>query len=483
MTAKNIAKVLLLGATLTGCVTTSDLPFIGAYDTSDKEGRFVELYQFSDLTYTFDEEKIETDRRVMIRDSKGLIPDDNLAEYAQSILDRIVQTGPNTPLKPKVHIIASVAPGAYTMPSGDIFIHHSIFDYSDNEDQIAFILAHEYSHALIQHNRSDIIDKLRPYIVTALDIAVSQTDSDDQTKKALKVYGTDLITRDLLMPVWERKKEDEADRLGIDLMVAAGYNPNESIKALSHVKAYDDTFEAIHPVERNALEKALLKNDTSDAEIKKFNLGSLTAKFLVEFQNAFGNRHPDPQERMKKVFLYIEREYEDAGYRELSHLDFNRAVFQSEEILNKYKKSHDLELILVNEENISTAKFAEITSSARWTVTGSTVDHAYTRQAFAKLRARQGRFDLALQNLDLTSNDDGFLPGLMEKNRIDWLERTGEAEKAYARVKEVGNYYEWPLRFYPDAIRLGQRVGTKKEVSAYKLECTLKYPQSRDLCQ
>lgn len=433
--------------------------------------------------YAYDLKAVEADRRSVALDSMGIIPDQDLIDYTQSVLDRIASRAPKTPLSSKVYLMASMSPGALTMPSGDIFLNHSIFEYAGNEDQLAFVLAHELSHALLRHDRTDFIEVIRPYIVTAIDIAVSSADGDDQTRKALKLYGTDLITRDLLMPVWDRRKESEADRLAIDLMVAAGYNPSEAINMLSYVGEFEASFEADHVVERNALEKAVLKNKGEPVENNKFNLGNLLAKGMTEFQQVFGGRHPDADERMRDVFVYMEREYPDALYKDLQHEKFTQTVAVNEEILNKYKVAYQIGRELASEEKLTNAKFRKIEKSARWAVTGSTENHAYTRRVFAQLRESQGKYDLALKNLEMTYDSDGILPGAMERDRVQWLDILGKRDVAFARVKEVGEFYEWPLIFYPDAIRLAKQTGSKEEETNFRIACIAKYPQNREVCQ
>lgn len=466
-----------------GCVTVSELPFVGAYDKSTDEGRYVDHYDFSGLSYAFDQQAVEADRRTVVMDSMGAIPDPLLVEYAQNVLDRIAVSAPKTTLSSKVHLLASMSPGALTMPSGDIFLNHSIFDYADNEDQLAFVLAHEFSHALLRHDRSDFVEKVRPYVVTAIDVAVGQEGGDETSGKSLKLYGSDLLVRDLLMPVWDRQKENEADRLGIDLMVAAGYNPNEAIKVLQHLKAYEDSFEASFSAERNALEKVVLKNEGEVVEDNKFNIGNLFSKGLNEFQQTFGSRHPDVEERMLNILVYSEREYPEAAYQELNYEKFKLAVANSDEILSKYKVAYDLGRDLASEGPVSNAKFGAIETSANWAVSGNTTDHVYTRRAFAYLRESQGKYDLALKNLELVNSTGGFLPVSLEKDRVSWLEKTGQSDQAYSRIKAVGAFYDWPLAAYPDAIRLSKSKGSKQEGDEMRLNCITKYPQSRDLCQ
>ncbi|KLN59827.1 hypothetical protein WH96_15710 [Kiloniella spongiae] len=476
--------IILLCFYVSGCITTAtdNLPYFGAFDQSSNEGRYLDLYNFSDVLYNYDAEKVEKDRRIIVRDSLGLIPDDSLEQYAQSVLDKIVAVGPNISVSPKVRILANMGPGAKAMPSGDIYINHSIFVYSDNEDQLAFVLAHEYSHILLKHGPSVVIEKLRPYIMTAVDVALSQSGGEKQASNAIKLYGSDILVRDLVMPVWDKRSEHEADRLGVDLMVKAGYNPEQALMVFDREKEANEKFEASFTLERNAFEKAIeqSKNQTNNNPL---NLANLVSKGLEEFQGTFASRHPEPDERKLKVFKYVQREYEEASFRNLNKENFAQTVDENSAILNNYQMAYDVNRGLSQSENVTPKELKRLEKLARAAVSKQTANHTYTRNAFANLRESQRNYRLALKNLELAKSSHGILPAAMEQDRIHWLEKTDKKQKAYERVKEVGAYYDWPLLFYKDAIRLAHELGDEKNVTQYHLSCIAKFPQSRELCQ
>ncbi|MFC4273255.1 M48 family metalloprotease [Sneathiella chungangensis] len=480
---KKFTSVILLSSFMVGCVSIDDLPYVGAFDQTSKEGKFVEEYDFTAKSYETGDLTTTQDTRNIYLNSLGTIPDDSLRLYAQTILTKIVENGPKVPLQPEIQIGANMNPGAITVKSGTIFLNHSLFDYLENEDQIAFIIAHEYSHLLLQHFTSDLFTTMHPYLVTAADIAVGQAGKNPHSGKGIRLYGTDLMARDVLLPFWSRQNEAEADRLGVDLMVAAGYNPNESLKALTIIDEYEKQFEASFEVERNALEKEILAENHSSKNNDKFNLVESIQTAFKDLQTTVAKEHPDAQERMQDVFEYTEREYSEAAFRDLTKAEFASVVAANQEILDKYKKAFEIRRTLVSEPKLSAAQFAELESTARWTISGSTQNHPYTRQTMSLVREYKGAYELALKNLELTENTDGFLPGPMEMNRIQWLKQTRQNEEAFDRTKEVGEYYDWPLATFREAIELGQVLGKKQEVTGFRLACVAKHPQSRDLCQ
>ena len=48
---------------------------------------------------------------------------------------------------------------AFCMPSGKILVYSGILSIADNEEKIAYILAHEIAHTLLNHPREHIIVK------------------------------------------------------------------------------------------------------------------------------------------------------------------------------------------------------------------------------------------------------------------------------------------------------------------------------------
>ncbi len=50
-----------------------------------------------------------------------------------------------------VTVVADPMRNAMVLPSGDVFVHTGMLDVCDNDDQLAVVLAHEFSHVLLNH--------------------------------------------------------------------------------------------------------------------------------------------------------------------------------------------------------------------------------------------------------------------------------------------------------------------------------------------
>lgn len=466
-----------LSITLMGCVATVQKQVELLTTGVPSEGTM--LASFGPPNAMAVDADAESDIRHVNVSSTGIAPMPELQTYTQSVLDRIIAAAPVVNAPPaKVHILANMSPGALAAKSGQVFLHHSVFNYLGNEDQLAFLLAHEYSHVYMQHDPESWLDLLRPYILSAIDIYIDLSDSGDDTKKALKLYGSDIVARNILLPIWDRKLERQADFMGIDLMTAAGYNPAESIRVINVIKTYEDSFKQSTARQRNALEKAVEAKFTATTA----NSGPF-AKLLADLGNSvsgmmarFSSRHDDAEERMRLLFPYIEREYEEATLREIQSDQFAQSVAESEDIMSHYDLAFE-----VNHPALGVSE-GELIRKARVAVSGRTSDHPYTRKAFADLRAREGKIDLALRNLDMTRDNNGYLSMIMEVNRAKWLVQLRKNNDARTRLESAATYYDWPIDAYKSLIPLVQQSGDKQHLNELKLSCTAKFPQNREIC-
>ncbi len=471
---------------LAGCVTNQtgiDLPLWSSIPDDAKYIDTVTLPAAKPDTT----EGLKKARIKVMASSVGIADFPELQAYAQSVLDRIIQGAPAGAPKARVYLLANASPGAMAVPEGAIYIHFSAFQYLQSEDQLAFLLAHEYSHVALQHSPDNLLRSLRPYLVTAMDFAVSRTGGDDQMRKAFQLYGSDILSRDVLLPVWDRAAEKEADFLGLDLMTKAGYNPSESLRLLAIVGKYEDSFEHMHLATRNQLEKQLSAQFQSNTDNALWN------KFTSEFRDAIGkiqeglaSRHEDAQDRMVALVGYMKREYPMERRRPINNAFYMRTVDKNAALLDHYIAAHRVvsELQQAEFDKGYKVNFRKLEALARAAVSGKTSDHAYTRYAFSKLRAYQGKYGLALKNIDLVSapEDGDILPFQLALERAQLQKRIGRKKQAIEGMEMAAAHYEWPVEAFHFLIPLLTQQGDKGRVNELKIRCVANYPQQRELC-
>jgi predicted Zn-dependent protease len=116
-------------------------------------------------------------------------------------------------------------PNAFALPGGFIFVSRPILDLCEwNEHEIAFILGHEMGHVLKGH----AIER----IMTSSAMAAASRAAPVQG-----LFGAWLrnVGVRFLETAYSRDNELEADKLGVRLASAAGYDPQGSIRLLSRL--------------------------------------------------------------------------------------------------------------------------------------------------------------------------------------------------------------------------------------------------------
>ncbi len=119
---------------------------------------------------------------------------------------------------------------AFTLPGGFVFINTGMFRLSDNEAELASVLAHELGHAAARHatrqaTRSDLL------AATTVPLAIFGG------WMGLLVRPAASIVEPMALFHFSREFETEADMLGIQYLWKAGYDPNASVDMFERVES------------------------------------------------------------------------------------------------------------------------------------------------------------------------------------------------------------------------------------------------------
>ena len=119
----------------------------------------------------------------------------------------------------EMHIIDSRAVNAWAMPGGKMAIYTGFLErIQPTDDELAALIGHEVTHALREHSRERISERLGTSLL--LDVAVSVLDiEEDQAQLA------ELIMEVAFTLPNSRSHEREADCIGVELAARAGFNP------------------------------------------------------------------------------------------------------------------------------------------------------------------------------------------------------------------------------------------------------------------
>ena len=180
---------------------------------------------------------------IMRSRGQGFVPSPVLQAYAQSVLDRLLR-GVVLPASfhPQVRILAAPEFAGECTPDGTLVITVGLIEQIENEDELAFVLGHEVSHAIYRHQVADWYKKSQYYAVVngaAVDVVAQSAafaiggETGANIGRGLNVaQHLAKLSANVLMPQMAKGQEDAADALGFDLMVKAGYDPDASLSVM-----------------------------------------------------------------------------------------------------------------------------------------------------------------------------------------------------------------------------------------------------------
>ncbi len=162
---------------------------------------------------------------MQLQSDPGYFPDSEITDYLNEIEARLSahSTSPQTHIR--VFVIKSPVINADAMPGGLIGVNTGLIAATDSESELAAVLAHETSHITQHHFSRSISESKKNTFLTLAGMALAIFASrfnPNVAGAAMTTAGAGSIQAKLTD---SREHEEEADRIGFDTLVAAGFDP------------------------------------------------------------------------------------------------------------------------------------------------------------------------------------------------------------------------------------------------------------------
>ncbi len=163
----------------------------------------------------------------MFRNSVKTVNDPLMQDYVEGLLYRLASHSELKDRRLETVIVDNATINAFAVPGGVIGVHNGIFLYTDNEAQLAGVLAHEIAH-LSQRHFSRSMDNAKQSTIPTLagllaGVVLAATTGADAGIAAITATQAAALDSQLR---FSRQHEQEADRLGMETLSKANMDPN-----------------------------------------------------------------------------------------------------------------------------------------------------------------------------------------------------------------------------------------------------------------
>lgn len=170
------------------------------------------------------ERQIGQQSMMQIRASKQYLDDSEVNDYLNKIGDKLVENSPEPSLDFEFFAVNDYSVNAFALPGGFVGVNAGLILITQSESELASVLSHEISH-VTQHHLARMIEAQRGsglISMAAIAVAILAARTNPQASEAaIASVQAGNIQRQLN---YTRGYEEEADRIGLQLLEKSGFN-------------------------------------------------------------------------------------------------------------------------------------------------------------------------------------------------------------------------------------------------------------------
>ncbi len=362
-----------------------------------------------------------------------VIPDRRIREYLHGIAERLLAEAPPGAPEVQVHVLASNSYEAFAREGGDVYVSINALATAESEDEIAVLMGHELGHLLLKHHDKDRLFESQRDATSAamlaavtglslkaqiessgqLSAAAQKNVQEDTVALAATKMAVDFVANDVVNASWNRTQENEADLIGFDLAVRAGYDPwamNDSFGQL--IDAAQERTTRVSGLSEKADERGAELEATMQASFEqgRFDimpvfetgiamLGDAGSALVADARDSLRSAYQSPEGRLERAEEYLDRFYPEPDVEPSTDYKRTRERLRFKQMNNAYEKVADA-LDAVTEKRFEDA-IGHLNQGYR---TGLIGDHPVPRMVEAHARRGLGDSARALSALERVSS-------------------------------------------------------------------------------
>ncbi len=171
------------------------------------------------------------------RSRLAIVNDPVLTEYVASVGGKLVMSARNVAFPFEFFVVNDPTLNASAFLGGKVQINTGLFMYAATEDEFASVLAHEISHVTQRHLARYIENEVRKQNISIAGMIGGIVMAIINPAMGMAALSTSFGASQQNRINFTRANESEADRIGIDLLYRAGFNPKGMVDMFRHLLA------------------------------------------------------------------------------------------------------------------------------------------------------------------------------------------------------------------------------------------------------
>ena len=226
----------------------------------------------------------------------GIYPDAELNAYIDRVGQKLARVSQRPDLKYTFKAVNDSSPNAFALPGGFVAVTRGLLINLEDEAQLAAVLGHEIGHVNAKHSLQGM--QRSTLLGATVSLLGGLAGNSGYADLVGQIGG---VTANLIDKRFSREQESEADLLGIDYMVKAGYSPQGAI------------------------------------ELQEIFYNKIENGQNPDWVSGLFRTHPFSKERLSANRAYVQRNYSGVvtGYG-LNHADFHQAIADLEKTKDAY---------------------------------------------------------------------------------------------------------------------------------------------------
>ena len=452
-----------------------------------------------------------------IRDYGFVIEDPELNELIYGIANRLLAQWPGTVPAFAIFVVGDRSPLAYgagMAHSKEIFVNYGVFLHAGSEDELAAVIGHELSHLLLEHGKTlelkknmdvalELMGEARDryamaealrYDAETMEVSFDPSVEADLRKSAEQKVVADKLYARAHASLFSRGNEHDADRLALDLMVAAGYSAmglKNSLERMAHSydlstsisEYFDSSSDSLLKKSLTAIDNVTEKNADKEQELNQF-MTSAEEEFTTSALE-FGKKsvmkftaqtHPVPDKRVEQITAYLFDNY-PRSIRRRQPDPASAEQFRSghiADLITHYSAANQaMQAISLGNQATAEQLLAEALALP-------THAEPYTRYtAFVDSR-NKGDTKAAIANIEAI-NLDGLVPVFATEEFAELLADSSKTFEAYGMMAQYEDQYGTINGYYPPKIKLSSAAKDQERVAELANACYAAAPAQSPL--